>query len=188
MKKSDIEIGDVYRLKVGKNTTKVRIDAEDYENGGWLATNVKSGKQTRIKDASRLLKAKQDLQAVAKADQENARLRDERDASPDGMTASERAMAESEPAAKQAAKGGDAKPKKLSCLDAAAQVLADADEPMNCKAMIETIFARGLWSTDAPTPEATLYSAILREMKKKGDDARFRKVDRGRFEVANRDA
>src|SRR5690606_26137678 len=34
------------------------------------------------------------LRAQAKADQENARMRDEREASPDGMTASERAMAQ----------------------------------------------------------------------------------------------
>ncbi|MEX2670909.1 MAG: winged helix-turn-helix domain-containing protein [Phycisphaeraceae bacterium] len=179
MKKSDIEIGGVYRLKVGKNTTDVRIDAQDYDSGGWVAINLKSGKQTRIKDAKRLLPAKENLKAKAAADQENARLRDERAASPDGMTASERAMTESADDAKQ-----DAKPKRLSCLDAAAMVLAEADEPMNTKAMIKAIFEKKLWSTDAPTPSATLYSAILREMNKKGDAARFRKVDRGHFELA----
>src|SRR4051812_13240422 len=41
---------------------------------------------------------------------------------------------------------------KLSCLDAAAQVLKDKGEPMNCKAMIEVMFAKKLWHTDAPTP------------------------------------
>lgn len=35
------------------------------------------------------------LKAVSDADQENARVRDERERSPDGMTASERAMSES---------------------------------------------------------------------------------------------
>jgi hypothetical protein len=43
---------------------------------------------------------KEDAKAVSAADQENAKRRDERAASPDGMTASERAMAESEPASK----------------------------------------------------------------------------------------
>src|SRR5690606_19333010 len=77
------------------------------------------------------------LRAQAKADQENARMRDEREASPDGMTASERAMAATAPtAAKPAAAKGKpaakkaeetkaatpAKPKKTSALDAAAIV------------------------------------------------------------------
>ena len=73
----------------------------------------------------------------------------------------------------------------MSCLDAAAKVLAEAGEPMNTKAMVEAMMAKGYWTTDAPTPAATLYSAILRELQKKGDDprnpARFTKVERGKF-------
>ena len=42
-------------------------------------------------------------------------------------------------------------------------------------------FSAGLWATAAPTPAATLYSAILREVGKKGDKSRFRKTDRGHF-------
>jgi hypothetical protein len=34
---------------------------------------------------------------------------------------------------------------KLSALDAAAQVLAEAKEPMGTKAMIEQMAAKGLW-------------------------------------------
>jgi len=75
----------------------------------------------------------------------------------------------------------DAKPKAMSCLDAAAQVLKKKGEAMNCKAMIDAIFAAKLWHSDAPTPWATLSSAILREVTTKGDAARFKKVDRGQF-------
>ena len=75
-------------------------------------------------------------------------------------------------------------PKKLSCLDAAAQLLKSAGEPMNCKAMIDAMSAKKLWTTDAPTPAATLYSAILREQKTKGKDALFKKTDRGLFTLA----
>ncbi len=71
--------------------------------------------------------------------------------------------------------------KKLSCLDAAAQVLKAKGEPMNCKAMVEAMAKQNLWTSDAPTPAATLSSAILREMKK-GTASRFKKVDRGQFE------
>jgi hypothetical protein len=74
--------------------------------------------------------------------------------------------------------------KKLSLLDAAAQVLKAKGEPMTCGAMVEAVMAKKLWTTDAPTPAATLYSAILREMKK-GKESRFKKTDRGHFALAN---
>jgi len=77
-----------------------------------------------------------------------------------------------------------AKTKKLSLIDAAVQVLGESKEPMNCKQMVEQVTAKKLWSTDAATPHATLYSAILREIQNKGKDARFTKVDRGQFTLA----
>ncbi len=73
---------------------------------------------------------------------------------------------------------------KLSGLDAAAQILAAAKEPMGCKGLVEQAIAKGLWSTNGKTPHATLYAAIIREIAKKGKDARFKKVDRGRFQLA----
>lgn len=75
----------------------------------------------------------------------------------------------------------DAKPKAMSCLDAAAHVLKQKGEAMNCKAMVDAMFAAKLWHSDAPTPAATLSSAILREVTNKGVEARFKKVDRGQF-------
>ena len=73
---------------------------------------------------------------------------------------------------------------KLSCIDAAAKVLAESKEPMTTKAMIEQMAAKGYWSSpNGQTPAATLYSAILREIKTKGKDARFKKSDRGLFAI-----
>lgn len=75
-----------------------------------------------------------------------------------------------------------AKQKKVSALDAAAQVLAASAEPMTCQAMIDTMTAKGLWSSpNGKTPSATLYAAIVREIKQKGKEARFRKTQRGQF-------
>jgi len=75
------------------------------------------------------------------------------------------------------------KKKRASGLDAAAQVLADAGEPMNCKTIVERMLAKGLWKTNGKTPAATIYAAIIREIATKGNKARFRKVERGRFEL-----
>ena len=87
-------------------------------------------------------------------------------------------------AKKAAAKKTPAKAteKKLSAIDAAAKVLGESKEPLNTKEMVEAMSAKKYWiSPGGKTPHATLYSAILREIQKKGDDARFRKVERGRF-------
>ena len=78
------------------------------------------------------------------------------------------------------------KEKKLSCLDAAAQVLKSKGEPMNCAAMIEAMRDKKLWDTKAPTPAATLYSAILREITTKKAEARFKKTDRGLFTLTSK--
>jgi prophage DNA circulation protein len=87
--------------------------------------------------------------------------------------------------AKQAKKAKAAKPKKVSALDAAAKVLAEVGEPMNCASMIEAMAAKGYWkSPGGQTPAATLYSAILREVSTKGKDARFKKTERGKFAIA----
>ena len=84
--------------------------------------------------------------------------------------------------AKPAAKNGEAKAKKLSAIDAAAQVLSASKEPMGAKEMIEAMAAKKLWtSPGGKTPHATLYSAILREIQNRGADSRFTKTERGKF-------
>lgn len=81
-----------------------------------------------------------------------------------------------------AKKDKPAKPKKVSALDAAAQVLAASAEPLTCQGMIDAMAAKGLWSSpNGKTPAATLYAAILREINRKGEEARFKKSERGHF-------
>lgn len=61
---------------------------------------------------------------------------------------------------------------KLSQLAAAELVLADAGEPLNGKAMVEAMSAKGYWnSPGGKTPEATLYASLLRQIRDKGPDA-----------------
>ena len=75
------------------------------------------------------------------------------------------------------------KPRKPSGLDAAAQVLAASGDPMRSKDIVDTMLAKGLWSTKGKTPHATIYAAIIREIQNKGDASRFEKVARGRFQI-----
>ncbi|MBE7457423.1 MAG: hypothetical protein KJ057_13000 [Phycisphaerae bacterium] len=82
----------------------------------------------------------------------------------------------------KAATNGDAKPKRVSALDAAAQVLRSAKESMRPREIIEAAASKGLWTSPAgKTPHATLDAAMRREIKTKGKDARFTIEGRGLF-------
>jgi hypothetical protein len=75
--------------------------------------------------------------------------------------------------------------KKMSCLDAAAKLLTETGQPMTCQELIAAIAAKGYWTSPAgKTPQATLYAAIVREIRTKKEHARFRKTVPGRFALA----
>lgn len=75
-----------------------------------------------------------------------------------------------------------AAPGKLSALDAAAKVLGETGTPMTATEMIEAMAAKNYWtSPNGATPANTLYAAILREIKLKGEQSRFQKTERGKF-------
>lgn len=77
---------------------------------------------------------------------------------------------------------GDRKEKRISALDAAAIVLKRKGKPMQCAEIIVEMSKQRLWSSPAgKTPSATLYSALLREIVKKGRNSRFKKTERGKF-------
>ncbi|MBB3205430.1 hypothetical protein FHS27_001230 [Rhodopirellula rubra] len=157
MKKADVKIGGEYFAKVTNKKVTVRIDAEN-ASGGWDATNLATNKKVRIKTAARL--------------QGPARVATQATGEPKRVL---KKKAKTETAA-----GGQ---KKLSCVKAALQVLETAGEPMNSQEMITAMVEQNLWeSPGGKTPHATLYSAILRDLKR-GDESRFVKTERGRFTV-----
>ncbi|QDT60617.1 hypothetical protein SV7mr_31410 [Stieleria bergensis] len=156
MKKADVKIGGEYFAKVTNKKVTIRIDAEN-SSGGWDATNLATNKKVRIKTAAR-------LQGPARAT----------------TPASETKRVLKKKAKTETAAGGE---KKLSCVKAALQVLETAGEPMNSQEMISAMVEQNLWeSPGGKTPHATLYSAILRDLKR-GDESRFVKTERGRFTV-----
>ena len=72
--------------------------------------------------------------------------------------------------------------RKLSALDAAAKVLGETGRAMTCPELIAAMAAKGYWtSPGGKTPASTLYAACLREIKTKGEGARFTKTERGKF-------
>jgi hypothetical protein len=56
------------------------------------------------------------------------------------------------PAEPKAPKTKEKKPKKVSALDAAAKVLGEAGQPMNCMEMIEAMSKKGYWTSRRQEP------------------------------------
>jgi hypothetical protein len=92
-------------------------------------------------------------------------------------------------APRTAASPTPAAPAKLSALDAAARVLGETGQPMSCPELIAQMAAKGYWSSpQGKTPSATLYAAMAREIRLKGETARFAKTGPGRFASRETDA
>jgi hypothetical protein len=187
MKKDEVKIGQSYEAKVSNRVVTVRIDSAN-SHGGWNATNTATGKRIRIKSAQRLRRA---AGAEASTSRRSRRATQVETAVPEINPTVEiitgQPVPEPAPGKKTRTRKTPAepKPKRVSALDAAAQVLSASDKPLRAKEMIEAMATQGLWaSPNGKTPEATLYAAILREIGTKGDAARFRKVERGQFEFS----
>jgi len=175
MKTSEIKVGGTYLTKVTNSVVPVRLDREN-PHGGWDATNLVTNKRVRIKTAQRLRgpanrkTESKDIMLAASAPVPKA-TKPVKDATP---------AKAAKPQATREPKAG-----KMSALDAAAKVLGESATPMTTGEMIEAMAAKGLWtSPGGKTPAATLYSAILRELKVKGAASRFTKTERGKFALA----
>jgi hypothetical protein len=189
MKKESVKLGSTYACKVSGEIQPVRLNATN-PHGGWNGTNVRSGKAVRVKSSQRLrgLWPKKTMPIVADEGRGAA------DVGPKGEPATEAAKdattATSGDTGKRGAKKAKApkepKPERHSLLNLAAKVLTEAAAPLNCTEMVEKVLATGLWQTSGKTPAATLYSAILREITTKGDASRFRKAERGKFEIVTK--
>jgi hypothetical protein len=172
MKKDEIKVGGTYLAKVSDKVVPVRIEAEN-AHGGWDATNLLTDKKVRIKGAQR-------LRCPANRDGSPQTQPEVQPVTDDGKKASK---AKGRKTAR--AKAGEAKAKKVGCLDAAARVLGETGQAMTCQEMIEVMAAKGYWtSPGGKTPAATLYSAILREITTKAKESRFVKSERGKFALA----
>ncbi len=187
MKSSEVKVGTVYRVKVSGSVQDVRITGEN-PHGGWDGLNVATNRKVRIKSAQRLRAVAGKRPAKRKTIMSLAEYEAEAKATDVGPRAKKVAKpAGKRDTGKRAANAGQ--PKRLSILNAAVKVLkerAAADGPLTCTQMVERMTAKGYWSParGGKTPANTLYSAVLREIKTKGEDSRFEKVERGKFSLS----
>ena len=202
MKKAEVKIGATYQAKVSDKLTEVRIDSES-PHGGWNATNLRTNKPVRIKSAQRLRLVPGAAPAAAETETANETATRSESGSSGGFGDCAKcgrpvrgeairkskkfyhpgcAERDTTPATKVTERKKTAREDgTMSGLDAAAKLLEEAGEPLNCKTIVERAFEKGYWKPAGKTPAATLYSAILRELQVKKDAARFMKADKGKF-------
>ena len=76
----------------------------------------------------------------------------------------------------------DLKPKKLSMIKAALQVLQERKVAMTCPEMIDVMATEGLWvSPGGKTPASTFYATLSSSIKDLGKSSPFRKTKRGKL-------
>jgi hypothetical protein len=162
MKLENVKVGEAYMLKIGKNAVQVTV--KDVDEKGKITVATASGKAITVADAARLAPG--------------AHGAPRKTSTPKGTKAA-RGRNVGQKGAPQA------KEKRVGLVDAAILVLHEAgNKPMNVKEIVDVVLAKKLWSTTGKTPGATLYSCILREIQKKGTEARFVKAERGKFALA----
>jgi hypothetical protein len=72
----------------------------------------------------------------------------------------------------------------MSAKEAAFRVLLEEKRPMRAREITDVaVDVKKYWSPEGATPEATLSSAIVTEIQRRGDKSRFVKVDKGLFTV-----
>jgi len=207
MKKNEVKIGGLYHAKVSDRLVTIRIDSA-HTRSGWNATNTRTGKRIHIKSAQRLRgdaggpEKKTEAPEALVDDDEKAEapvVNDDLPTQTGKAKTTKKAVSKKARSKKadgdlpaprttclrathrQTRQAGQ-KPKRVSALDAAAQVLAKAEKPMRAQDLIAAMAEQGLWSSpNGKTPSATLYAAMLREARDKGSASRFHKVDRGMF-------
>ena len=165
---STITVGTIAIVKIGRN--EVEVTVTEITANGWKVKSQTTGREFEVRRIERIVTEPAE------------------EAEPETAAPAEPETEEEDNAVNPAPESGSGpRPeKKLSLLNAAAQVLATCRTPMNCKEIIAKAVEMGLWTpTGAKTPEQTLYSGIFREIKST-EEPRFKKSEtrKGSFEYA----
>ena len=173
MKLENVKVGEAYTLAVGKNAVQVTVTRVDEK--GKITVMTAGGKTMTVADAARLTVHREGRASAPDTNAPQAAKGAKTKAAAPKPTKA----ASGRDVGQKGAPRGDGK--RLGLVDAAIQVMKAAGKPMNCQEVVKAILEKNLWQTSGKTPAATLYSSILRDIQKKGAEARFKKVERGQF-------
>ncbi len=68
-------------------------------------------------------------------------------------------------------------------MPAAEAILKRAGEPLKCREIVERAMKARLLDSSGKTPEKTLYAMLERHIAAEGAECRFKRVDRGLYEL-----
>ena len=69
----------------------------------------------------------------------------------------------------------------MNSRDAAAEVLAQAEEPLHYREITRRMLAQGLWESEGKTPWNTANAALAVDIDRRGSDSRFQRTEPGVF-------
>lgn len=175
MNASEVKVGTIATVKIGRN--EVEVTVIEITADGWKVKSNSSGREFEAKKLERIISEPESLENNTPESPASTGA-----AAPSIEEEANHGETEEEPRNPAPESGRAAK--KLSLLDAAAQVLKQSGAALNCKEIIKLAVEGGLWTpSGAKTPEQSLYSAMFREIKNK-ENSRFRKSEsrKGSFE------
>ena len=212
---SEIQVGSLIRVKVGRNIILAKV--LEILDGAVRVCSLANNKEFNVPESRVELDgdaeqpASTELQAEgteehAETDEEAeepeaAEQNAEGEQADDGEAATVEVVPEDEAAeftpsgedeedeyAINPAHESDKPVKRMSLLSAAVEVLkaAGPEHPMNCKEILEAILERHLWTpTECKTPEQTLYGSIFREINAKEQPRIVKSNVKGKFVIAD---
>ena len=172
-----IKISGCYIARFTKVEMPVRIESLE-TNGTWKARSLTHGRIVFVKSESQILQecSESDLVEYAKTVMPNRRSK------------KQKPITNMPPIATETASVRKPKPKRpsvpefsMTMLDAAYRVLRESQKPLTCQEIIDLVFKKKYARSNGATPANTINAAIIREIGRLGDQARFVKVGRGLF-------
>ena len=172
-----LKIGCCYVVKFTKIEMPVRIESLETD-GTWKARSLIHGRIVFVKSEAQILREcnEQDLLELAKTVMPNRRSRKQ---------ATIQKLPVEPPVAANERKPKATRPSvsefSMTMLDAAHRVLQESKKPLASQAIVDLAFKKKYARSNGATPSNTLNAAIIREIGRLGDKARFAKVGRGLF-------
>ena len=205
---SEVKVGSLIRVKVGKNLILAEV-VEILENGFRVQSlstykefNVPESRVQIDREQPAPANAEPQVEATVQAEQPEATVEaaEQEAVTVEAEPSTVEVVPEDEAAeftpsgedeedeyAINPAHESDKPVKRMSLLSAAVEVLkaAGPEHPMNCKEILEAIVDRQLWTpTPGKTPEQTLYGSIFREINTKEHPRILKSNVKGKFVIA----
>jgi hypothetical protein len=176
-----IKIAQCYIARFTKVEMPVRIESLEV-NGTWKARSLTHGRIVFVKNESQILRecSEQDLLELAKTVAPNRRSKKQQTTlTPQSPVETPVATRERKPKAKR-----PSVPEfTMTALDAAHRVLSESKKPLTSQEIVDQAFKKKYHRSSGATPSNTINAAILRVIKRDGEQARFVKAGRGMFTV-----